>query len=202
MTVQQSNILINESNVDLGWLDPYFVRHDDNTDAFPVSPNLPESSVRCSALWRGYIATMRLHADYRLELEYFDFPFAGDAPLQTCNSYFTGDFSITFRPFFFGPNTIVPFRDGAIVRDRSEWHIDDQTLEGVVKSVAYDPHTKKPLGLHLDISRPAFAPQSLVPVDFRDDLHTIVGRTVSCQIAQGDDEGGCIIVQIDRVAEG
>jgi hypothetical protein len=201
LTAQQSEILINDSDVDFGWLKPYFVRREDKTDAFPVPPILPESSPRCSALWRGYVANMRLHSDYRLELERFDFPFVGNVPSQTCNMYFTGDFSITFRPFFFGPNTVVPFRDGCIVPNPIEWQIDDQTMEGVVSSVIRDRHTNKPIGLHVDIWGLAFAPKSLVPDDFRDDLDAIVGRAVFCTIAQIDDERGTIVVKIDRIAD-
>jgi hypothetical protein len=201
LTAQHSNILVNDSDVELGWLKPFFVRRVDKCDAFPISPVLPETSSRCSALWRGYVANMRLHSDYRLELVHFDFPFSGGSPPQRCNAFFTGDFSITFRPFFFGPNTVVPFRDGRIVLDCTEWQIDDQTLEGVVSSVIRNRNTNKPIGLQIDIWGSAFAPKSLVPEDFRDDLDAIVGRTVLCTIAQIDDNRGTIIVQINRLGD-
>jgi hypothetical protein len=201
LTAQQSENLINDSDVDIGWLKPYFVRRADNTDAYPVAPILPDSSPRCSANWNGYVATMRLHADYRLELEQFDFPFAGDIAPQTCNAFFGGDFSITFRPFFFAPNTRVPFRDGRIVRDRAEWTIDDQTMDGVVSSVIRNRDTNKPIGLHIDIWGRVFAPRSLVPEKYRDDLDAIVGRSVRCTITQIDDERGNVIVQIEQVGD-
>ena len=201
LTAQQSEILINDSDVDLGWLKPYFVRREGKTDAFPVSPVLPESSTRCSMNWNGYVATMRLHSDYRLELEHFDFPFAANSPSQACNVYFDGDFSITFRPFFSGLNTTVPFRDGRIVPNRNEWQIDDQTMDGVVSSVIRKRDTNKPIGLHVDIWGLAFAPRSLVPEQFRDDLDSIVGRSVRCTIAQIDDERGNVIIQIEEVGD-
>ncbi len=194
-------MLINESDVELGWLKPYFVRRDDNTDAFPVSPRVPDSP-RCSALWRGYVANMRLHFDYRLKLEHFDFPLPGGRSSQICNAFFDGDFSITFRPFFFGPNTVVPFRDGRIVQHVDEWQIDDQTMDGVVSSVVHDRHTNKPIGVRVEIGGLAFAPRSLVPVGFRGKLNTIVGRSVACTIAEIDEEErGKFVVQIERFAD-
>jgi len=144
---------------------------------------------------------MRLHADYRLQLEHFDFPFADTAPAQICNAFFVGDFSITFRPFFFGPNTHIPFRDGCIVPNRDEWQIDDQTMDGVVSSVMLNPHTKKPIGLRIDIKGLAFAPKSLIPNQYWGDLDAFVGRPVRCTIAEIDDELGSIILQVESIGE-
>ena len=132
LTAQESEIFINDSGLELRWLKPYFVRRDDNSSAYPVSPDVPGGTGRCSSNWNGYIATMRLHADHRLELVQFDFPYHENTPTQICNAFFTGDFSITFRPFFHGPNTTIPFRDGRVIPDQDEWEIDDQLLDGVV----------------------------------------------------------------------
>lgn len=74
-------------------------------------------------------------------------------------------------------------------------------MEGVISSVIRDRHTHKPIGLHVDIWGSAFAPKSLVPDEFRDDLDAIVGRAVFCTIAQIDDERGTIFVQIERFAD-
>ena len=199
MTAQRSDILINDSEVDLGWLAPYFVRRSDRSDAFPVRVALPESNLTCSSLWRGYVATMRLHADGRLELEKYEFPLAAEGtPPQICHTYFNGDFSVILRPFFYGPNTRIPFRDGRIARNPSEWEIENQTISGVVTSVARGRNTGKPIGLFVHVSCTAFAPRSLVPADRRDDLDALVGRTVRCSFHEIHEQHG-IILQIEEI---
>lgn len=205
MTHQSPNILTNESDIELGWLRSWSAVRADGSDAFPVAPKLPDSPAfrtrRTSLCVRGYIANMRLHADYRLELEHFDFPNADDIPSQTCNQFFTGDFSISFRPCYDGPSTVVPFRDGRIVHSQDEWHIDDQTVEAVVLSVFYKRHTKEPLGLFVDLSFGAYVPRCLVPREFREDLESLVGRSVSCTIKLVDhDRAGQVVLQIHRVS--
>ena len=201
MTAQSSEILINDSDVDLGGLEPYFVRREDRTKAYPVLPIVPESSTRCSMNWNGYVATMRLHSDYRLELEHFDFPFADDSPTQMCNAYFVGDFSITFRPFFFGPNTTIPFRAGRIVPERDAWQIDDQSLDGVVLSIARSPDTNQPIGLLLDVGSTGFAPLTLIPETYRNNLDAMVGRRALSTINKIDYERGYVVVQIERIGD-
>ena len=206
MTAQEPDIVIDDSGIELGWLKPYFVRSvnqkaDSEADCFPVPPVLPASNAFCSSLWRGYVATMRLHPDGRLELVKYDFPYATkDAPAQICNAYFTGDFSITFRPFFFGPNTVVPFRDGMIVRDRDEWDIDEQVVTGVVSSVICNRENADRAWLLVDFGGLAYVPRSLVPFHLRDNLEALVGQPVVCSIHQIDDVRGNIILQIIRLA--
>ncbi len=143
---------------------------------------------------------MHLHSDYRLELKHFDFPYADNAPPQICSAFFMGDFAITFRPFFFGPSTVVPFRDGRIVPDRSQWHIDNQTLEGVVSSVVRHRETHKPLGLRVDIWLLAFAPKALLPQEWHDRLDEMVGRSVLCTVNHIDDQQGTIMVEIQGLS--
>ena len=201
LTAQESEIFINDSGLELRWLKPYFVRRDDNSSAYPVSPDVPGGTGRCSSNWNGYIATMRLHADHRLELVQFDFPYHENTPTQICNAFFTGDFSITFRPFFHGPNTTIPFRDGRVIPDQDEWGIDDQLLDGVVSRVLRKPNTNEPYGLIVDIWFPAFAPRSLLPEIVRGDLDTLVGKSVKCSLFDIDEKRRSVIVKLERVVE-
>jgi len=204
---QKHDILINESDIELGWLKSWSAVRADGSDAFPVAPKLPDSYARLigygsDVCRRGYIANLRLHADYRLELEHFDFPKPKDFPAQACNQFFDGDFSITFKPFYDGPSTVIPFRSGRIEPDQNHWQIDDQTVEGVVHSIFHKRHAKEPLGLMVDLSFGAFVPRTLVPREFRKDLRSLVGRTVLCTIKLVDDNrAGQVVLQIDRVCD-
>ncbi|WP_425396840.1 hypothetical protein [Aeoliella sp.] len=187
MTAQHSDILINDSDVELSFLRPYFVcsasGEGGDASAFPVKPIIPESNFLSTNLWRGYVATMRLHRDGRLELVKYDYPYAVEGtPPQLCNALFTGDFSITFRPFFYGPDTTIPFLNGYIVRDREKWQVDDQTLSGVVESVFSDRTTNEPHGLLVDIAGRSFVPRSQIPLEFRDRLDDLIGQTLRFSI--------------------
>ena len=189
---------MNDSDVDLNWLRPYFV----SKSSYPVQPELPENPRFCTGNWNGYIANLRLHADYRLELEQFEFPYFDDMAPQVCNAFFSGDFSVTFRPFFGGPRTEIPFRDGRIVQDREEWEIDDQTLDGWVDRVHQRSGSDKPYGLRVTVSDyPCFAPRSLVPTQWREDLDSLVGKSVKASILLIDEERGTVVLQIESVVE-
>lgn len=198
MTAQRSDILVNDSDIEFGCLQPYFVQRPDRSNAFPVPVVLPESNRMCSALWRGYVATMRLHPDGRLELEEYAFPFAAPGtPPQRCNALFEGNFAITLRPFFFGPSTEVPFHRGRIASDPDEWTVDDRAMAGVVASLVLDEHTSKPLGLFVDIMCPAFVPLAFVPAEHRTSLETLVGQSVQCRYV--DQKNNVIVVRVEKV---
>ncbi len=143
---------------------------------------------------------MRLHADGRLALERFEFPFAErGTPSQECNAYFVGEFAITLRPFFFGPNTFMPFVDGKVIVDRSNWEIEEQIISGVISYVLQSRFTKKPIGLMIDFYGNGFVPLSLVPEADKRDLDSLVGRPVECSIYGVDDERDCFILKIERI---
>ena len=202
MTAQIPEILVNDSDVDLKWLRPYDV----SRSSYPVPPEVPDNSIRCSANWNEYIAELRLHADYRLELEQFEFPFADDAGPQICNAFFRGDFSITFRPFFAGPRTTIPFRDGRIVQDREQWEIDDQRLHCYVVGILQSPDARQPEGLRVEVCClfsvvECFAPVDLVPPQLREDLDALVGKMVTSSIKMFDEERGTVVLQIESVVE-
>ena len=199
VTAQQSDILINEHpRVDLGGLHLYYLRRgdidgDDERLALPVTPDMPEGSRNCSSLFRGYIATFRLEVDGKLRVVSYEFPYApeGTPNQAVSDGVVTGEFWMVMRPFFSGPNTNVPFRDGQIVEDRSEWHIEDQTLNGHVTRRFKDS------GLIVDVGElgPCFMPRSLLPEEWRGDLDALIGRAVGCEIFQIDEKRHCIIIR-------
>ncbi|MEM7557939.1 MAG: hypothetical protein AAF394_02325 [Planctomycetota bacterium] len=196
MTAQDPEKLVNDSDVDLTWLKPFFV----SKSSYPVQPKLPENPRFCTANWNGYIAILRLHADYRLELEQFEFPYFDDMAPQVCNAFFSGDFSITFRPFFGGPRTKIPFRDGRIVQDREEWEIDGQTVDAWVDRVLRRSGSDKPYGLRVTVSDfSCFAPRSIVPTQWREDLDSLVGKSVKASILLIDEERGTVVLEIEDV---
>ena len=202
MTAQDPEKLVSDSDVDLTWLRPYDV----SESSYPVQPELPVNPRFCSANWNGYIANLRLHEDYRLELEHFEFPFADDAGPQICNAFFRGDFSITFRPFFAGPRTTIPFRDGRIVQNREQWEIDDQRLHCYVVGIMQSPGTRQPEGLRVEVCClfsvvECFAPVHLVPPQVRGDLDALVGKMVTSSIKMLDEERGTLILEIESVLE-
>ena len=101
-----------------GWGEPYRFTN-------PADP--PKDVPRCSALWRGYVATFRLATDGQLELLEYSYPLSlSKARKQAVKETLTGDFWLVMKHNFFGPRTYVPFRDGRIVEDQSEWRREDR----------------------------------------------------------------------------
>jgi hypothetical protein len=185
VTAQEPEKLINEHTVDFGWLKLYFLHCPGGEfDCFPKPPSPPDSTMSRTSLWRGYIATFRLCADGRLELVGYEYPTEPyrNFHFEPVNDFLTGDFSLIFRPFFFGPSTRVPFRNGVIVEDRSRWEIDDQTIHGFVTHVFRSRDTDERKGLLVDIGFTAFLPRFLVPEELRHDLDSLVHRSVDCVI--------------------
>ena len=98
-----------------GWGVPY---------PYSSPPNLPDSRIRNSAIARGYIAHYSLSADGRLTLNSYTYPSVPPLSrdiVETVNEPLTGDFWLVMKPYFRDPRTYVPFRDGVIVVDQSEW---------------------------------------------------------------------------------
>jgi hypothetical protein len=101
-----------------GWGEPY---------PFAVPP-APPGAGRCSLLWRGYIATFRLHPDGVLELVGYDYMMSpGEWRAHPVGERLAGDFWLVFKRNFFGPRTYVPFRAGLIVEDEAEWVGEPET---------------------------------------------------------------------------
>lgn len=195
MTFQEPNELRNDSDVDLAMLRAYFFCDIDGNNAsdtayLPVQPRFPTPNERCTSLWRGFIATLHLYRNGSLELVRFEFPYSSAKPKpQFVNERFTGDFSVLFRPFFSGPNTIVPFRSGVILSDRSEWFIDDQTMSAFVDDVFRDS------GLRVtDCDLPGFMPRSCLPQRMRDCMHELIGSKIACRLLRCDDRHPAVYI--------
>ncbi|MFT5526076.1 MAG: hypothetical protein ACI9HK_004047 [Pirellulaceae bacterium] len=193
MTAQRPERFINEHpRIDAKGLRLYFVSAD-----LPAKPAPPEDELRSTDLWRGYVATWLLNEDGTLEVLQFEFPyferaaphFQREPVVQKVESgLMSGNFTLTFRPFFFGPNTEVPFVNGRVVEDRGEWRIEDQTFEAeVVKPL-------KQSGLIVrTIGGLGFIPKSLLPQG--SNLASMVGERLKCEIFDCDDERGTLILR-------
>ena len=100
---------------------------------YPTPPT-PNPDTACTALHRGYVAEFVLDADGYLTviaLRYLrkpEFDDDGNAiadqefwRTESASDRLDGDFWLEFRPDFMADQTFVPFRDGRLVWDRSEW---------------------------------------------------------------------------------
>lgn len=98
---------------------------------FPRPPRQQPTGNYCTACYRGYIASYVLNADGRLTLAGYEYMALdrsddGKASLRfdedPVNEPIAGDFWLILRPHFYtDPTTFVPFRDGRITEDRSQW---------------------------------------------------------------------------------
>lgn len=81
----------------------------------------------CTACYRGYIASLVLNEDGTLTLAKFEYFTPTDSnPLNfeqdIVNKILTGDFWLILRRNFeTGPTCFIPFRNGRIIPDRSQW---------------------------------------------------------------------------------
>lgn len=75
----------------------------------------------CTALWRGYISTYRLRADGTLTLEKLEYPFTAGAQPDEVHEVLQGDFWLDLREWFLGDGTQIPFVQGKIVADQTQW---------------------------------------------------------------------------------
>lgn len=93
----------------------------------------------CTACYRGYIASHRLNPDGTLTLIGYEYMHPEHAIIDgkesasiqveedAVNESVTGDFWMILRPHFYSdPSTFVPFRDGHIIEDRSQWIVSPQ----------------------------------------------------------------------------
>lgn len=94
--------------------------------AFVTPPARPDAAIRCSALWRGYVATFVLEPDGRLRLSTFEYMLSiHEWQKQEVDELIDGDFWVVMKPAFFGPRTYIPFRDGVVVEDQEAWFTEE-----------------------------------------------------------------------------
>ena len=141
MTIQAPDDLVNDHpRVNLDGLALYRVIQGDISanygwgSPYPFStPPSPPNTERCSALWRGYVATFRLHEQGSLEL--VSYCYQGGRTTQV-HERLVGDFWLVMKRKFFGPRTYIPFQDGVIVEDQLAWVVE-VPLEDRIRT---DPH--------------------------------------------------------------
>ena len=101
---------------------------------FPTPPS-PRGGYN-TACYRGYIASFVLNPDGTLTLVHYEYLTHKPAVVDGKDSVhldierdsvgktISGDFWMVMRPHFYSdPTTFVPFRDGHVVEDQSEWKI-------------------------------------------------------------------------------
>ncbi len=102
------------------------------------------------------------------------------------------EFSLVFRPFFTGPSTLVPFRSGRIVEDRSQWKIDEQTFEVFIDRIL-------PMGVVTDEN--FFIPKSFFPTEIRENLACLMEKTLVCEVFKLDQERNVVTVKPIRLPD-
>lgn len=132
-----------------GWGEPYVFQR-------PPRPG-DGSAGLCSALWRGYVATLCVEADARVVLLSYDYPFREDIPpaqrMESVGEALVGDYWLVFKERFFGPRVYVPARDGHLVVDRTRWvHEPDRGPD--LSGCPYDDRFEEALAL-IDRMSPA-----------------------------------------------
>jgi hypothetical protein len=154
MTAQISHILVNKHpRVKFDGLRVYAVIRGDfrasqagwgDGFAYTSQPIRQDDAAICSALWHGFVSEFLLEESGQLWLVAFhhsvtnghDPPDTGDADAnrmlsflswrkQQVNEGLTGDFWLVVKPDFYGERTYIPFRDGCIVEERSEWFTEE-----------------------------------------------------------------------------
>jgi len=128
MTAQAPDRLTNEcSQVDLKDLKLFHVLTGDITKnfgrgepyVFKNRPSQPPGMM--SSMWRGHISCYRLTAGGTLQLEGFEYPPLLKLARENILETMEGDFWLLLSQTFGGARTYVPFRDGKVVADQSQW---------------------------------------------------------------------------------
>lgn len=127
MTAQTPDRLVNaHPDVDLTGYQLFGVVTEDPTSQhrqpYPFkSKATPDARMASTAVARGYISLFRLNSTGRLSLKGFAYlPHKGRAP-DMLDEELEGDFWLVFRQTFFGDSVYLPFRNGIVVSDRSQW---------------------------------------------------------------------------------
>ncbi|KQZ45198.1 hypothetical protein [Duganella sp. Root1480D1] len=95
----------------------------------------PDPRIVSTAVARGYVSLYRLNSSGRLTLNGFAYlPHKGRAP-DLVHEEVIGDFWLLFRMSFFGEGVFVPFRNGVLVKDRSQWR-HQMSSEGILGGIA------------------------------------------------------------------
>ena len=79
------------------------------------------TTLKCSALWRGYVGHYLLDESGHFYLKGFEYPFGKHDLCDLANEKILGDFYLVFAENFYGDRIYVPFRDGVIISDESHW---------------------------------------------------------------------------------
>jgi len=100
----------------------------------------PSKITMCTALWRGYVSAYRLNSDGRLTLVRFEFPFTPEIAPDHVEEQLVGDFWLDLRAWFMGDGIRVPFRDGRLVADQTQWRpFDGVASRGTSASADFAP---------------------------------------------------------------
>jgi len=93
-----------------------------------AKPKKPRRRPMCTANWKGYTEEYRLTEEGRLVLKRYSYRhnIIGRWWPKRVNETLHGDFFMVMKPKFFGLRTYVPFRDGVIVEDMTEWVREDE----------------------------------------------------------------------------
>jgi hypothetical protein len=86
--------------------------------------------VASSACWRGYVSVYELAPSGELTLIRFEYPFGREKrEHDKVNELLVGNFWLELRESFFGSKMFIPFKDGKIVDDESEWILQNKPNE-------------------------------------------------------------------------
>jgi len=130
MTAQIANHLINECpDVDFSHLHLYAlligdVRAEESTISYSFTQQPDESKINVlSACWSGYTSTYKLTKNKELALIGFKYPAFTPENIEPDKTYelLTGDFWLMMRPNFFEDSIYIPFKNGKLITDQSEW---------------------------------------------------------------------------------
>jgi|GEM_PF-347211 len=94
----------------------------------------PEEAGICSANWDGFIGDYHINADGRLALRNYFYPFTEQKPTQV-DEELSGDFFLVLKPTFGAPRVYVPFLDGKVVAEVSEWSFEDRNAYEVHRGI-------------------------------------------------------------------
>jgi len=81
-----------------------------------------------SACWNGYTPKYKITKNKELALIAFEYPALSPEKIEPDEIYelATGDFWLMMRPSFFEDSVYVPFKNGKIITDQSEWVFSEQ----------------------------------------------------------------------------
>lgn len=108
-------VIVGDINSNHGWGERY---------PFRTSATPPEGLVS-SDLHQGYISCYVLTEQGELLLDRFEYPYQDRAD-DPVNEFLTGNFWMIFRAGYYGDRTYIPFVQGKIVTDQSQWKFEQK----------------------------------------------------------------------------